>query len=56
MATLCTQHRWWRVSGNTSPRADHMPSAPSPTITTGARIPRRFASRNRSSQLPVDSR
>src|SRR6266516_6347134 len=34
--TLWTQHRWVRVSGKTSRSAFHSPSAPSPTITTGA--------------------
>jgi hypothetical protein len=36
------------VSGKTSPRAAQNPSAPSPTASTGARIPRRLASRSRS--------
>ena len=49
--TLCTQQRCSRVSGNTSRSADHIPSAPSPTVTTGARIPPRLQSRSRSAQL-----
>lgn len=54
--TLCTQFRCSRVSGNTSRSADQKPSAPSPTASTGARMPRRLQSRSRSAQLAVDSR
>jgi hypothetical protein len=56
MATLCTQHRWARVAGNTSRNAPQNPKAPSPTARTGARIPRRLRSRSRSAHDSVDSR
>jgi hypothetical protein len=49
-AVLRNQHLWARVSGKTSPRAAQNPSAPSPTASTEARIPRRLASRSRSAQ------
>src|SRR6266545_2793174 len=44
-----------RVAGKTSRSARHSPSAPSPTITTGARMPRRRRSRSSSAQSSVDS-
>src|SRR6266571_6760926 len=48
---------WVRSSaGKTSRSARHSPSAPSPTITTGAPIPRRRRSRSSSAQSSVDSR
>ncbi len=56
MATLCTQQRWAPVAGKTSRNAPQNPRAPSPTASTGARIPRRFRSRSTSDQLSVDSR
>ena len=56
MAILCTQHRWWAVSGKTSPRAPQNPRAPSPTASTGAVMPRRFSPRSTSAQDSVDSR
>jgi len=37
-------------------RAAQNPSAPSPTVSTGARIPRRLQSRSRSAHDSVDSR
>ena len=45
-ASLWHQSRCPRVSGHTSRTAAQKPSAPSPTATTGARMPRRFKSRN----------
>src|SRR4029453_10311962 len=48
LPALWTQSRCWRVAGKTSRSAAHNPSAPSPTITTGARIPRRRRSRSSS--------
>lgn len=42
LAILWNQHRWALVCGNTSPSAAQNPSAPSPTASTGARIPRRL--------------
>src|SRR5512132_2833715 len=54
--TLWTQHFCSRVAGKTSRSARHSPSAPSPTITTGARMPRRPRSRSSSAQSSVDSR
>jgi hypothetical protein len=45
-----------RVVGNTSRSAPQNPSAPSPTASTGARIPRRAQSRSRSAHDSVDSR
>ena len=56
MATLWTQQRCSRVAGNTSRSAAHSPSAPSPTMTTGARMPRRRKSRSSSAQSSPDSR
>jgi hypothetical protein len=56
LATLWTQSRWWRVAGKASRSAAHSPSAPPPTATTGARIPRRRRSHGTSAQLSVDSR
>src|SRR6266705_1330797 len=54
--TLWTQHLCSLVCGKTSRSARHSPSAPSPTITTGAPIPRRRRSRSSSAQSSVDSR
>src|SRR5215212_8336667 len=56
LASLWTQSRCWRVAGKTSRRAAHNPRAPSPTATTGARIPRRRRSRSSSAHDSVDSR
>ncbi len=56
MATLCTQQRCSLVSGHTVRSAAQNPSAPSPTATIGARMPRRLRSRSRSAQDSVDSR
>lgn len=44
------------VSGHIVRSAAQSPSAPSPTATIGARIPRRLRLRSRSAQLSVDSR
>jgi hypothetical protein len=44
------------VSGKTSRSAPQNPSAPSPTASTGARIPRRLQSRSRSAHDSLDSR
>src|SRR4030095_12398220 len=54
LAVLWTQSRWWRVAGNTSRKAAHNPSPPSPTATTGARMPRRRRSRGSSAHDSVD--
>src|SRR5665648_1303564 len=43
LPVLWDQQRWVPVAGNTSPRAAQNPNAPSPTASTGARIPRRAA-------------
>lgn len=56
LAVLCTQHRWSRVVGHTSRMAAQTPSAPSPTMTSGASTSRFFTSRGRSAPLYVDSR
>ena len=56
LAILWNQQRCSRVAGNTSRSAPQNPSAPSPTASTGARIPRRAQSRSRSAQDSVDSR
>jgi hypothetical protein len=53
--TLWTQHFCSRVAGKTSHSDRHSPSAPSPTITTGARMPWRPRSRSSSAQSSVDS-
>jgi len=53
---LWNQHRCSVVAGNTSRTAFQNPSAPSPTASTGARIPRRLQSRSRSAQDSDDSR
>ncbi len=53
---LWNQHRCSRVSGNTSRTAFQNPSAPSPTASTGAVIPRRWHDRSRSAHDSVDSR
>ena len=55
-AILWDQQRCFRVWENTSCSAPQNPSAPSPTASTGARIPRRAQSRLWSAQDSVDSR
>ena len=55
-AVLWNQQRPSLVSGNTSRSAFQNPSAPSPTASTGARIPRRAQSRSRSAHDSADSR
>src|SRR5690606_517776 len=44
LARRCTQQRCSRVSGHTSRTAAQNPSAPSPTASTGALMPRRLRS------------
>src|SRR5579875_802568 len=56
LTSLCTQQRPCRVPGNTSRSAAQNPSAPSPTASTGARMPRRRASRSSPAQDSVGSR
>src|SRR6185369_9150514 len=56
LACLCHQQRCSRVLGNTSRTAFQNPSAPSPTSSTGAVMPRRRQSRSRSAHDSVDSR
>src|SRR6478736_9922743 len=53
---LWNQQRCSRVSGNTSRNAPQNPSAPSPAASTGARMPRRRQSRNRSAHDSAASR
>jgi hypothetical protein len=53
---LVHQHRCSRVAGNTSRTAFQNRSAPSPTASTGAVMPRRRQSRSRSAHDSVDSR
>ena len=55
-AALWNQQRRSLACGNTSRSAPQNPSAPSPTASTGARIPRRAQSRSRSAHDSVDSR
>jgi hypothetical protein len=55
-AVLWNQQRPSRASGNTSRSPPQNPSAPSPTASTGARIPRRAQSRSRSAHDSADSR
>jgi hypothetical protein len=52
MAILWNQQRCSLVSGKTSRSGDQNPSAPSSTASTGARLPRRAASRSRSGPRP----
>jgi hypothetical protein len=56
MPATWNQQRCSRVSGNTSRTAFQNPSAPSPTASTGALIPRRLQSRSRSAHDSEDSR
>jgi hypothetical protein len=56
LAILWNQQRCSRAVGNTSRSALQNPSAPSPTASTGADIPRRAQSRSRSAQDSTDSR
>src|SRR4029450_10428122 len=56
LPSLWNQSRCSRVFGHTSRTAAQKPSAPSPTATTGARIPRRFRSRSTVFQLSALSR
>jgi creatinine amidohydrolase/Fe(II)-dependent formamide hydrolase-like protein len=51
---LCHQHRCSLLSGNTSRTALQNPSAPSPTASTGAAVPRRLVSRSRKLSPSVD--
>src|SRR4051794_33636274 len=53
---LWNQQRCSRVSGNTSRNAPQNPSAPSSAASTGARMPRRRQSRNRSAHDSAASR
>src|SRR5262245_56551924 len=53
---LWSQPRCSRVFGHTSRTAVQNPRAPSPTATTGARMPRRFRSRSTVFQLSALSR
>jgi hypothetical protein len=56
MPILCHQQRCSLVSGKTSRIAFQNPSAPSPTASTGAVMPRRLQSRSRSAHDSLDSR
>src|SRR5690606_17237228 len=56
LARRCTQQRCSRVSGHTSRTAAQNPSAPSPTASTGALMPRRLGSLSSAAQLSVLSR
>ena len=56
LAILWNQQRWVLACGNTSRSALQNLSAPSPTASTGARMPRRAQSRSRSAQDSADSR
>ena len=56
LAILWNQQRASLVSGKTSRSAFQNPSAPSPTASTGARMPRRAQSRSRSAHDSADSR
>ena len=55
-AVLWNQQRPSLACGNTSRSPFQKPSAPSPTASTGARIPRRAQSRSRSAHDSADSR
>ena len=54
--SLWNQSRCSRVFGHTSRTAAQKPRAPSPTATTGGRMPRRFRSRSTVFQLSALSR
>ena len=56
LAVLWNQQRPSLASGNTSRSPFQKPSAPSPTASTGARMPRRAQSRSRSAHDSADSR
>jgi hypothetical protein len=56
LAETWNQQRCSAVSGKTSRTAAQNPRAPSPTASTGARIPRRLQSLSRLAQDSVDSR
>ena len=56
LAVLWNQQRPSLACGNTSRSPFQNPSAPSPTASTGARMPRRAQSRSRSAHDSADSR